>query len=93
MSEFMPGPWFVETDDEGQTVVLAPDGGDTPWNVALIYGSCGYFNDTSVANARLIAAAPDLFVALTNLLEAIGGEESSDIWCADARAALAKAKG
>jgi hypothetical protein len=44
------------------------------------------------ADARLIAAAPDLLAALKNLLEAIGGEESTDIWCRDARAAIAKAE-
>ena len=33
----------------------------------------------------------DASAALTNLLDAIGGEDSTDIWCVDARAALAKA--
>jgi hypothetical protein len=45
------------------------------------------------ATAIRMAAADELLAALEGLLEAVGGEESTDIWCRDARAAIAKAKG
>ena len=96
-TKFTPGPWYVGagtyegrniysvasvTDDEGFTyqplVANAEDDGINCWD----------------ANARLIAAAPDLLEALGALLEryvlAIGNE---GIECHQARAAIAKATG
>jgi hypothetical protein len=96
-TKFTPGPWYVGagtyecrniysaesvTDDEGFTyqplVANAEDDGLNCW----------------AANARLIAAAPDLLEALGALLEryalAIGNE---GIECYQARAAIAKATG
>ena len=96
-TKFTPGPWYVGTgtyegrniysvasvtDDDGFTyqpiVASAEDDGIKCWD----------------ANARLIAAAPDLLEALGALLEryvlAIGNE---GIECLKARAAIAKATG
>ena len=95
--EYTKGPWYVGsgtyegrniysvasvTDDEGFTyqpiVANAEDDGIKCWD----------------ANARLIAAAPDLLEALGSLLEryvlAIGNE---GIECLNARAAIARATG
>lgn len=44
-------------------------------------------------NAFLLRSAPALVDALSGLLDAIGGWESTDLWCVDARAAIAIARG
>lgn len=99
-----PGPWhFVEENaglmhDHGYGILFGePDGWGWEKN---LYVSVGCSNNVerklgvgvAKANARLIAAAPDLLEALKALLAAIGGEESTDLWCKDARAAIAKAE-
>ena len=86
MSKHTPGPWewnkygALLHEDE---IVLGIDGGCR---------RCDYPNE---ANARLIAAAPDLLEALT-LLESTCGEgwlEMNNPIRVLARAAIAKAKG
>jgi len=53
-----------------------------------------YDNIASNADARLIAAAPDLLEALENLLKVYEGEGGTQYHAGDiARAAIAKAKG
>ena len=56
-----PGPWIVDEDDPH--VILAPDGDDDPWFVAEAAYDCGP-DMSGKANARLIAAAPDMLAAL-----------------------------
>lgn len=53
------GPWSL-TPDDTRFLVTAPDDGDpeAPWTVAVVCGYCGP-ND-SPANARLIAACPEM---------------------------------
>ena len=85
MTTHTPGPWHVESGDE----VRAADG----WEVAYIYGASRQRVDWE-ANARLIAAAPELLEAL----EAITANASWADWrdldqILNARAAIAKAKG
>lgn len=46
-----------------------------------------------IANARLIAAAPELLEALESLVERVGKDEWFAEWNGMARAAIAKAKG
>lgn len=60
-----PGPWFIDGDD-----IRAPDGDDDPWYVAEVITGCGP-GDATPANARLIAAAPDLLEALKDAQKAI----------------------
>jgi len=66
---FTPGPWFVAHHELTDIHVCAPDAGnvDDPWNIAVVIGACGYPSDprsgSTEANARLIAAAPDLDAA------------------------------
>ena len=60
-SKHTPGPWIATASDNGEWGVDAASG----WGIATVAGSAGYGpgNDESDANARLIAAAPDLLAA------------------------------
>lgn len=75
-----PGPWICSDGD----IVPANDESDPIVTLYL---------DTSDANARLIAAAPDLLDALENLTIAIGMGWDLDGVVEVSRAAIARAKG
>lgn len=60
MSNHSPGPWHIEPDENDQIIVDA-----SGENVGEAYGNS---DSTNVANARLIAAAPELLEALEGLL-------------------------
>ena len=76
-----PGPWIVDEDDPH--VILAPDGDDAPWFVAEAAYDCGP-GMSGKANARLIAAAPDMLTTLRTIalhvtsLDATGIRELAD---------------
>lgn len=106
-SEFTPAPWVARKIEAQEWAIDAPNGdpiiGHNQWNaLAVVYGSDDHPREGRIvaeANARLIAAAPDLLAALEDL---IGLAESAmcetgefDITSelADARAAVAKALG
>ena len=84
-TQHTPGPWFVTPDG---TAVYKKDGygyrGDT---ICLFVGHP--FID---ANARLIAAAPELLAALQALAALPNKHRPEEMWDA-ARAAIAKATG
>lgn len=96
MSEFTSGPWR-----QGDTVelllnnkcreIISDDG-----NIGLVYG---IIDQDNKANARLIAAAPELYEALDTLslvvgLTPIAGNKAALQEAVDvARAALKKARG
>lgn len=95
-----PGPWTAtrgecEGKPESWFDVTAPwpeCGPDERQNIAMIYG-----RDPVEANARLIAAAPDLLAALKAITDPAYGnpgypEENKQIE-AQAEAAIAKAEG
>ena len=101
MSKHTPGPWAVERDAEGRLHVVEGD--------FLDVAEVGYLSGPDPeANARLIAAAPELLEALEQLFR-IGEFYSSAIehdnygehgrkmdlaeWATLAQAAIAKAKG
>lgn len=65
-----PGPWRVDPDDA--TSVLASD--DRVTIVACVTGASS--NPVTVADAHLIAAAPDLLSALVNVLSAAAYAEA-----------------
>jgi hypothetical protein len=92
-TKFTPGPW--ETCDAWGP---SKDGiciGELAAQQKIIASCTGYYGrETSQANARLIAAAPELYEALKDLLEELAtGEDYGDelVFALDkARAALAK---
>lgn len=95
-----PGPWTVTWDEFGGYDCMTPafrvrDENDR----AVVTLDCGRTADPVIeANARLIAAAPDLLVALRDLCDAIPDETITadpplGCWVEAARAAIAKAEG
>lgn len=110
MSEHTPGPWEVFLDDDFypgieakdrrySIIVFGDEGGDC--------GVQGKTHEEALANARLIAAAPDLLEALWVFAEIdecgigvmVGEREEHTAQCSEcqqilaARAAIAKAEG
>jgi hypothetical protein len=98
MTPHTPGPWEIEST-HGITVGPADNG----FVCRVRYATTAKQRDEAFANARLIAAAPDLLEALRTIAEC--NEESSRLpasdrhkkWCAKtaavARTAIAKATG
>lgn len=84
-----PGPWAVIAD--GPTRVVATDT-SRPWRIAVVDSPSDADPDVD-ANARLIAAAPELLAALEEVTSTCldAGFHGSDL--ARSRAAIAKAKG
>lgn len=100
MSQHTPGPWAVGDVrfDKQRADIDAPKGDSrleyTNWtSLARVYGS--EYNpliggDVMMANARLIAAAPDLYNALVAVLDALNCDvENAPISSVNARAAQA----
>lgn len=87
------GPWHVIPmqlsiwTNDGETKVATVE--DLPW-VTLSSGRRTSDSATECANARLIAAAPELLEALEAVLDDIGNNGRA---CKQARAAVARAKG
>lgn len=77
-SKFTPGPWGINSGGE-----VVADINNHLWVMATNRGS------DDQANAQLIAAAPDLYEALADLVHDFEGEPGFG----PARAALAKAEG
>ena len=89
MAEHTPGPWRHEWREPDCTVWAGEDE-----HVASIYGDGSVENAT--ANARLIAAAPDLLEALKEVLIHFSGTvavECCGLVVDKARAAIANAEG
>jgi len=92
MSKHTPGPWRVAPPSVGRFKVCTVEGGK-------IVGEASNYNEQADANARLIAAAPELLVAaqdafsiLCHLDEPIPYERIAEC-IEDLRAAIAKATG
>lgn len=85
MAGYTPGPWAVEVDYKGDVGVFAPDYG-------LI---CYPVEDNYEANARAIAALPDLLAALHDLVdyaaECAANNDERPVSLVAAHAALQKA--
>lgn len=81
VAKHTPGPWVVDEDDPH--CVYAQDGDADPWFVAEAAYDCGP-GMSGKANARLIAAAPDMLTALRTIalhvtsLDAAGIRELAD---------------
>jgi hypothetical protein len=95
MSKHTPGPWLavgaqVEIEDDSVPDICTCD------PQVMRQSHLDWHPRTVEANARLIAAAPDLLEALEGtaaLLEALGYAADTSLTVGAARAAIAKAKG
>lgn len=92
MSAHTPGPWMLAMHP-GMPFIHAND--NTESGIAEIFDSDFIDSDTKEANARLIAAAPDLLAALEQALAESGcdGDLCMHQWHDAARAATARARG
>ena len=98
MSKHTPGPWYRINGSDIFTEVGAPNASgikaprNDGWMVAdCDMGSLGF--DEVTANARLIAAAPDLLTALEMVLDDPESLDGRPRTYSAARAAIAKARG
>ena len=96
MPKHTPGPWQICSSDDGRPYIRAGESGPI---VAKAYrATVGHGPLPGTANARLIAAAPELLAALEQLvrmdlgLDCCDTDEQARRW-AVGRAAVAKAKG
>lgn len=99
MSKHTPGPWwFAQHDEFGRYDVgngdapmfrtIAPaDSGPGEWSIT------DYRHDHQEANARLVAAAPEILEALKGLVSAVEAEGDAERMTERARAAISKAEG
>lgn len=88
--KWTPGPWVVVSDESATQVKGFPCIYATDYTVVGTEGMFGDI-DEDFANAHLIAAAPDLYDALSDAISWHDGEDNQTI--AEWRAALAKAEG
>lgn len=87
MSKYTQGPWTMDTSRQGDPVVRVPGGRELQNLVD---------DSTYEANARLMAAAPDLLDALKQLCERVehyAPEMARNQDLHEAREAIAKAEG
>jgi hypothetical protein len=101
MKTHTPGPWLVRFDedrfDPSRSTLKIIDGRDESLNHTHGALSLAFINvsafaphmDEPLANAHLIAAAPDLLAALERLAHPMADDEDLD----HAREVIAKAKG
>ena len=93
-SKHTPGPWEIRKSG----FIMAPDGagqGDDVYIAEILIGPDSPEVDEAKANARLIAAAPELLAALCEIMDDVdlGIQTVGNINGKNARAAIAKAKG
>lgn len=98
MSKHTPGPWLAERDGSDNWNVVSP--AFTGFDYFVVGTEGLYRGDGSdEANARLIAAAPELLAALESLRDGVLNIRGVDVdaYCPDefaaARAAISKATG
>lgn len=103
MSKHTPGPWHV--DPEYPTSVQGRDAGPGTPMICEMFTSSQFVSPAEQrANARLIAAAPELLSVLIQAVESSGfslsgptdsraAEHNEPAWVCNARAAIAKAEG
>lgn len=72
-----PGPWQVETSLGGHRVITGPDGAHTLARVCASFDGAGGLSSLE-ANARLMAAAPDL-LTFVRYIVAVYDQQVADI--------------
>ena len=78
MTDYTPGPWVITTGADDERIVTSTwDANGIDDDVALVYGGNDADPAIREANARLIAAAPDLLAALDFLTRAARTEPQS----------------
>jgi hypothetical protein len=89
MSKHTPGPWVAKDDGVGPYIMAGEI------DIAMAVGPFSYdYMELEVnANARLIAAAPELFEALQRCAALLSRYPKHDDAWRQARAAIAKAEG
>ena len=103
MSHHTPGPWLAQqrTWQRGNVSVFAPKFGRAPYGACVAFIPCSEGvggADGALANAHLIAAAPDLLEALQAIVKSLADQDDEGLiehaqQMIDARAAIAKATG
>jgi len=105
MSEYTKGPWLIAEEDSRFIYALGPQGTNLFWCKVDKAGPEKISDSEAKANARLIAAAPELLEVLIEVFECsqlvpcTANPESAACFLMDAnimdlvRAAIAKAKG
>ncbi len=93
MSKHTPGPWRI-IEIRGRAVILEPE---QDGHVCKISEWADEYAEEQEANARLIAAAPELLEALENLVSlceaGLNKEYNIEAELSEPRAAIAKATG
>ena len=99
MSDHTPGPWFFDDGEGGRYFPHVVLGGRDPKSgIYITINTCNGRNggpiEECIANARLIAAAPDLLAALKSVLHWVPEKVATISHPAyeAARAAIAKAE-
>ncbi len=90
MSKHTPGPWKWGVDFNG---LCGPEKGMEVLRFQMYEGMWLEYGESQEANARLIAAAPDLLEALVELEAGSGSSPGANKRFSKARAAIAKARG
>ena len=92
MTTHTPGPWGFYVEPNGDSpIVYVVDDHCTPHDI--LRGESGFGLDITRANARLIAAAPDLLATLKELIDLEGPLPGNVAWFNKAVAAVARAEG
>jgi hypothetical protein len=89
MKQHTPGPWSFE-ELNGILEIIDETGLGTIAQLLTIESG---ISEEDIANARLIATAPEMLDALEWAVETADSEQYEASWYASARAAIAKAKG
>jgi hypothetical protein len=82
VSKHTPGPWASVHDADGDYLIMSPESGRF---IAVTYTDA----EQDEANARLIAAAPEMLEALERILPSLQGTGHANT----VRAVIRKAKG
>jgi hypothetical protein len=93
MKKHTQGPWTINDNGGNAVLIEAED-----YEIGIVHNAgpeclSEDVREESMANARLIAAAPELLERLTELVEYLGEEWEQDEFIVRAKQAIQKAKG